>query len=100
MGTSKDYTPPTDHSWRPRNPELDVLPATGSVSTNVLKGMLRDYIAVHGGPSGMAGTGGGALATSQAGLIRRYRTCSPRLDSKRRSGLRFRPVPRGGRNGQ
>jgi hypothetical protein len=70
MGTSRDYIPPTANAWRPDKRQLDKIPSVGSIPKTQLGGLLKAYIKGNGngGPSAMAGRGGGGAATSQSGL--------------------------------
>ena len=70
MGTSRDYKPPASNAWRPDKKQLSKIPDVGPIPKLQLRGLLGNYIQGkgNGGPTAMAGSGGGGAAVSQAGL--------------------------------
>ena len=70
MGTSRDYKPPASNAWRPDKRQLSKIPNIGPIPKPQLGSLLGNYIQGkgNGGPTAMAGSGGGGVAVSQAGL--------------------------------
>jgi hypothetical protein len=66
LGTSKEFSPPTEGSWRAPMKELEPFLLGGILSSNLAKKALSDYVNANGGPVSFS-INGGRHGTSNAG---------------------------------